>query len=152
MTTNSVSPKNSTRPAAAYWISKGLIAVVVFLNLQAAVLFLLHPADYAPGFELGGAAGEAMIQGVGLLFVMWNIPYLVALSDPIRHRVSLLEAIGMQAIGVIGETILWCLLPEGHVLLSSSVTRFVLFDAGDLLLLLGAWGITRKLQLHKKLS
>jgi hypothetical protein len=152
MTQDHSSPGKLHRQPAAYWVSKGLIAIVVFLNLQAAALFMLQPENYAPGFELGGAAGNAMIQGVGLLFLMWNIPYLVALSDPIRHRVSLLEAIAMQAIGVIGETILWCQLPAGHVMLNSSVTRFILFDAGDLLLLLLSWGISQRFCSSKKLS
>jgi hypothetical protein len=132
------------------WVGKVLIAGVVFLNLQAAVYFLLRPGDYAPGFELSGVAGDAMIQGVGLLFVMWNIPYLIALVNPVKYRVSLIEAICMQAIGVIGETSLRCLLPTGHTVLSTSVSRFILFDGADLLLLLLAWVFTWKLNNNPK--
>jgi hypothetical protein len=127
------------------WAGKILIAVVVFLNLQAAVYFLLRPGDYAPGFELSGIAGNAMIEGMGLLFVMWNIPYLFALVNPVKYRISLIEALSMQTIGVIGESTLRCLLPTGHAVLTASVNRFILFDAGDLLLLLIAWLLTRKL-------
>jgi len=128
------------------WTGKILIAIVVFLNLQAAVYFLLRPVDYAPGFELSGAAGNAMIQGMGLLFVMWNIPYLVALLNPVKHRLSLTEALCMQAIGVVGETTLRCLLPAGHTILTASVSRFILFDTADLLLLVFAWVLTQKLK------
>ena len=131
--------------ALSLWIGRFFIAVVVFLNLQAALFFLLRPADYAPGFELSGAAGSAMIQGMGLLFVMWNVPYIVALLHPVRHRVSLVEALVMQTIGVLGETTLRCLLPAGHLLLTSTVSRFMLFDAADLLFLLLAWMFTRRL-------
>ena len=142
-------PQLNSKERTALWIGRFFIAVVLFLNLQAAVLFLLHPADYAPGFELNGAAGNAMIQGMGLLFVMWNVPYLVALLHPVKHRLSLIEALIMQTIGVAGETTLWCLLPSGHAILAGSVTRFVLFDASDLLLLLLAWLFTRRLSQAK---
>ncbi|KAF0110178.1 MAG: hypothetical protein FD147_1799, partial [Chloroflexi bacterium] len=91
-------------------VARVLIGIVTFLNLQAAATFLFNPADYAPAFELNGAPGVAMVRGVGLLFIMWNIPYLVALINPIRHFVSFVEAVIMQAIGVLGEsTILWSL-------------------------------------------
>lgn len=145
-----MTPVNSdTQPKWKLWAGKILIAVVVFLNLQAAVYFLLQPGDYAPGFELSGVAGNAMIQGIGLLFIMWNVPYIVALVNPVKHRLSLIEAICMQTIGVLGETTLRYLLPANHAMLSASVSRFMLFDAGDLLLLLLAWIITRRLVLIK---
>jgi hypothetical protein len=138
----------TTRPRLKLWIGRFFIAVVLFLNLQAAVFFLLRPGDYAPGFELNGAAGNSMIQGMGLLFIMWNVPYLVALIHPVKYHVSLIEAILMQTIGVIGESSLTCLLPTGHAILSASAGRFILFDAGDLVLLLLAWIITRSIRFN----
>ena len=42
----------------------------------------------------------------------------------------------MQAIGLIGETVLLVLLPTGHATLNSTVQRFILFDGIGLLLLL----------------
>ena len=135
---------SSTNFQARIWTSRALIAVVLFLNVQAAVLFLIHPESFAPGFELSGVAGTSFIQGIGLLFLMWNVPYFVALLHPIRHRTSLVEALIMQTIGVIGETTLRCLLPAGHDLIISSVSRFILFDAADLFLLVLAWWITQK--------
>ena len=127
------------------WLARVLIAVVVFLNLQAAALFLINPAEYAPGFELTGVPGSAMIQALGLLFIMWNIPYIVAMIHPVRWRLSLLEAMGMQFIGLAGETFLWQLLPANHPVIAASATRFILFDAGDLGLLLLAWFFTQPL-------
>lgn len=113
-----------------------LIGIVTFFNLQCAFYFLFRPADYAPGFELSGVAGSAIIQGMGLLFLMWNIPYLFALVDPIRFSVSLIEAVVMQTVGVIGETILLLVLKGEHPLIEASVLRFILFDGGGLILLL----------------
>jgi len=115
-----------------------LIGVVTFLNLQAAVQFMFYPHRFAPGFELSGIPGEAMIQGMGLLFLMWNIPYLVALFHPLRHLTSLMEAVIMQAIGVFGETFLLLSLKGSHDLIRESVRRFIYFDSGGLLLLLVA--------------
>ncbi len=127
------------------WISRILIGVVFIANLQCAVLFLWNPAGYAPGFELSGAIGDAIIRAIGLLFLMWNVPYAVALWNPIKHRVSLYEAVVMQSIGVIGETLLWWQLPTGHLALEATATRFIAFDAfGLLALLLAAWIVFRE--------
>lgn len=126
------------------WIGRCLILVVFFWNVQAAFLFLIRPQDYAPGFELSGVPGQSILQGIGLLFLMWNVPYFVALLHPVRHRVSLIEAVLMQAIGVIGESLLRAVLPSGHALIASSVARFIWFDGGGLVLLILAWIITQK--------
>jgi hypothetical protein len=124
------------------WFSRLLIAYVVFVNIQCAVLFLLQPETYAPGFELSGAAGAGMVRGMGLLFLMWNVPYVVALSHPLRRRVSLYEALVMQAIGLFGETYLLFSLPSGHPTLADSVGRFILFDGIGLAVLVAALFLT----------
>lgn len=111
------------------WLSRLLIAYVLFVNVQCALLFLVQPDLYAPGFELGGTAGAGMVRAMGLLFLMWNVPYAVALSHPVRRRVSLYEALVMQAIGLFGETLLLLSLPSGHPALVESTGRFILFDA-----------------------
>lgn len=128
------------------WLARILIGLITFFNLQAAILFLLRPADYAPGFELSGISGSAVIQGMGLLFVMWNVPYVVALIHPVRYRLSLVEAVIMQTIGVVGETGLLLTLPGAHPLITTTVTRFIIFDGSGLLLLVIAWLLTRKLK------
>jgi hypothetical protein len=120
-------------------ISRLLIAVVAFLNIQAAFYFMLSPGGYAPGFELSGEPGRAVIQGMGLLFLMWNIPYLVAIIDPVKHFVSLIEAVIMQSIGVFGETALFLTLKGEHPLLESTVIRFIIFDGGGLIFILAAF-------------
>lgn len=125
-------------------IARFFVAIVVFFNLQAAVAFLVDPGRYAPGFELSEVAGEAMTRGLGILFIMWNVPYLVALIDPLRYRVSLFEAITMQAIGVIGESILLAALPGGHPSLAQTATRFIAFDVTGLGLLVLAAVLTMR--------
>lgn len=120
-----------------------LIGLVIFFNLQAAVLFIISPAAYSAGFEVGGVAGEKLVQGMGILFLMWNVPYMYALIDPLRHRTSLHQAIIMQAIGVVGETTLWLTLPSGHPAMESTVIRFAIFDGSGLIALWLALWTTR---------
>ena len=129
------------------WLSRLLIGYVLFVNVQSAVLFLLQPEAYAPGFELSGAAGAGMLRGMGLLFLMWNVPYAVALSHPVRWRVSLYEALVMQAIGLFGETFILLSLPYGHPILVDSVGRFILFDGIGLAALVIALFLTLNLRL-----
>jgi hypothetical protein len=110
------------------WLARLLIAAVIAWNLQATFIFLMHPAYYAPAFELNGVPGETALRGMAVLFVMWNIPYLVACWHPKRHRLSLWEALAMQVIGVMGESIILLILPADHPLLAGSLLRFIIFD------------------------
>ena len=120
------------------WAARLLIAVVVTWNLECALVFLLKPGVFAPGFELAGIPGAAAVRGFAVLFVMWNIPYLVALWHPQRHRLSLWEALAMQAVGVIGESFILFSLPAGQAILHASLLRFITFDASGVVALLGA--------------
>ena len=118
--------------------------MVVAWNLECALVFLLNPGAFAPAFELGGIPGDTAIRGFAVLFVMWNIPYLVALWQPRRNRVSLWEALAMQAVGVIGESLILFSLPAGYPSLYASILRFILFDAAGVVLLSVAVFFSRK--------
>ncbi len=130
---------------ATLWLSRLFIFVVFFFNVECAVAFLAAPQVYAPSFELAGPAGEGMVRGLGVLFLMWNVPYAVALWHPLRFRVSLVEAVAMQIIGVTGESLLLATLPAGHGVLRAAVTRFIAFDASGLALLLIAFWLAARL-------
>jgi hypothetical protein len=123
--------------------SRILIGIVLASNLLCAYLFIVNPAEYAPAFELVGLVGAATIRGFGVLFLMWNVPYLVAFIDPRRYRVSLWEAIAMQTIGVVGETFILVSLPIEHQVVRQSIFRFIAFDLLGLVLLLLAGWLTR---------
>ncbi len=120
------------------WAARLLIAVVVAWNLECALVFWLNPGMFAPGFELADLPGAAAVRGFAVLFVMWNIPYLVALWHPQRHRHSLWEALAMQTGGVIGESFILLSLPAGHAILHGSLLRFISFDAAGVACLIGA--------------
>ncbi len=127
---------------ARTWIARVLIAAVTIMNIQAAFQFMLRPQDYAPGFELTGVPGEAIMQGLGLLFLMWSIPYVFAALQPVKNFISLISAVIMQFIGVAGDTLILLRLPGEHPEITSSVTRFILFDGAGLLVLLVALFLT----------
>jgi hypothetical protein len=55
-----------------------------------------------------------MLRGLGVLFVIWNVPYAMALWHPVRHHISLSEA---QTIGLVGEAIIYLSLPAIHEML-----------------------------------
>jgi hypothetical protein len=85
-----------------------------------------------------------MLRGLSLLFLMWNVPYAVALWNPARQRTSLYQAMVMQAIGVAGESLLLATFPAGHAAIRESVERFILFDGSGLVLLALAAFLSRK--------
>ena len=123
-------------------LARAAIGLVILWNLQAAFGFLFWPAHYIDSFELQGIAGVSALRGIGLLFLMWNVPYVVALWHPMRNRVSLYEALGMQTIGLIGEGLIFLTLPAVLGTLRASILRFILFDAlGLILLVFAAWVI-----------
>ncbi|MGV7976087.1 MAG: hypothetical protein AB2L16_04270 [Anaerolineaceae bacterium] len=121
------------------WIARGLIAVVLALNLQAAVSYLIDPQAFSASFELSGVPGAAAVAGVGILYLMWQVPYVFALTNPVKYKVSLIEAIFMQTIGLLGESWLLSTLDPSHAALRSSIERYIIFDAGGLVLLVCAY-------------
>ena len=120
------------------WLARLLIGIVFFFNLQCAIAFLLSPEAFVSAYELSGAVGAAVIQGFGVLFLMWNVPYAVALWHPVRFRTSLWQAVAMQALGVVGELLIYGSLPSDHRYLRQAIVRFAAFDGIGLLLLMMA--------------
>ena len=132
------------KPTTSLLLARLAILLVFLWNLQCALAFLFSPERFALSFELSGAAGEAAVRGVGLLFLMWNVPYAVALWNPLRYRISLYEASAMQAMGLLGESLILFSLPAAHATLHASLLRFIAFDgAGLVLLLLAVWLVRR---------
>jgi hypothetical protein len=130
-------PKTSLR----LWIARLLIGIVTAWNLQAAFVFIFTPSRFVRAYELSDIPGEAAIRGFGVLFLMWNVPYLFALKDPIRYQLALTFALLMQGIGLIGETYIFSNLSVDHILLRTSILRFIIFDGVGLILLAIARGM-----------
>jgi hypothetical protein len=113
------------------WLARGLIVLVTAWNLQAALTFILWPEQYVPGFELTGVPGAVAVRGTGILFLMWNAPYLVALWHPRKYRLALGLALVMQFIGLVGESAILLTLPGGHALLRASITRLIEYSGSE---------------------
>ena len=126
-------------------LSQLLVGVVFAWNVQCALAFLFKPAAFAPGFELTGAIGEAVLRSMGVLFLMWNVPYGVALWNPVRHRLAMFEALVMQTVSLMGESWVYATLPAvEHAVARQSLARFMAFDALGLAALVLATWISRK--------
>lgn len=122
------------------WLARLLVGLVFAWNVQAALVFVLSPGAFVWGYELSGVPGEAAVRGVGVLFLMWNVPYAAALWNPVRYRLALTLALVMQLVGLVGESFILSTLGAEHVILRASILRFILFDGTGLALLaLAAW-------------
>ncbi|MGB4594606.1 MAG: hypothetical protein WBI14_01705 [Anaerolineaceae bacterium] len=135
-----------TRQKQLILLSQFLIALVLVSNLIAAISFVFDPQAYVGGFELARIPGEAAVVGIGILFLMWQVPYAFAVTDPVRWFLSLIEAIIMQIIGLVGESLLFTKIDPAFLTLRSSIARFILFDGLGLALLMIAWAIATKVR------
>jgi hypothetical protein len=126
------------------WLARILVGLVILWNLQAALMFIISPEIFAPGFQLAGVPGDATMRGFGILFLMWNVPYVVAFWHPRKYKVSLIEALVMQFLGLVGESFILLNLPVEFGILRGSIFRFVAFDAAGLLMLTGAFWLAKE--------
>lgn len=123
-------------PGCILWAARVALALVLAWNLQAALAFILAPDAHAPGFEVGGVPGRVIVRGFGILFLMWNVPYVAALIQPLRQIVPFACAVVAQFIGLMGETWMLVTLPSGHDALRATGLRFIAFDGVGFVLLL----------------
>jgi len=126
------------------WLPRLLIGIVTAWNLQAAAIFIISPQSFVHAYELSGEVGEAAVRGVGVLFLMWNIPYLFAVFDPVRYQLALTFALLMQLTGLIGESYILSTIGAEHGILRASVLRFIAFDGAGLILLFFAWALLKR--------
>ena len=116
-------------------IPRVLIGIVFVLNVQCALAFLFVPSAYMHGFGLEGIVGEQMVRALGLLFLMWNVPYAFALVNPTANTTALIEAVIMQGIGLLGESGIIIFGGPYPAIINATITRFIFFDGGGFVLL-----------------
>lgn len=125
-----------------------LIGLVLISNVEAGIEFFFSPARFAGSFEVPAFPGEIAVAGTGLLFLMWNVPYFFATVNPFKFKISLYEAVIMQSLGLLGETVLLLRIsPVTHLLLRTSITRFIVFDGVGLVFLLIALLIINRIKI-----
>jgi hypothetical protein len=124
------------------WMTRIVLSLVFALNISCALAFIARPQTYAPSFEVSGVAGEVLVRGIGILFLMWNATYPLAIWHPERYRWLFLIIIVQQAIGVIGEGGMLLALAPGHAALAATGRRFVAFDGGGLVAMMISFIVT----------
>ena len=120
------------------------VGLVLVANLTAAIPYVIDPAAYAGAFELSGAPGAAMVRGLGILFLMWNVTYLPVIIDPLRQRTLFVVVLVQQVIGLAGEIWIVASLPAAHATLAAAGLNFIVFDGAGLALLVLAFALTRR--------
>ena len=123
------------RRHAALWLARLALVVVFFFNVGCAILFVARPEAYAPSFEVDGVVGAVLVRGIGILFLMWNVTYPLAIWSPWRYRWLFLIILVQQAIGLVGESWMVLTLPPGHGVLANAGQRFIVFDGGGLVVM-----------------
>jgi hypothetical protein len=123
------------------WLARLALGLVFFFNVTCALAFVVRPSAYVHGFEVSGVAGEVLVRGIGILFLMWNTTYPLAIGHPWRYRRLFAIVLVQQAIGLAGETWMLLALPPGHDALAATGWRFVAFDGGGLVVMAAAFGL-----------
>ncbi len=129
------------RYTLAVWLARVALATVFLGNLTCAVRFVARPCLYAPAFELEGVPGQAMVRGMGVLFLMWNVTYPLAIWRPWRWRLLFVVILVQQAVGLGGELWMLATLPEGHDSLAATGRRFAAFDGVGFLAMAAAFSL-----------
>ncbi len=130
------------------WLARAALMAVLLANLSAAIPYVARPADYVAAYELTGTPGEVIVRGLGILFLMWAVPFVPAILQPTRNRVAFTCVLAMQVIGLAGESLMMATLPPGHDTLSATGWRFIAFDGAGLVLLSLGYLVTQR-GIHK---
>lgn len=125
------------------WLARFAVGLVFVVNVNCALAYLLHPDRFVAGYEISGVPGQVIVQGFGILFLMWNATYPPVIFQPWTYRTFFWVILIQQAIGLIGETWLRLELPAGHTALAATGLRFILFDGFGLILMGLAFGLLR---------
>jgi hypothetical protein len=132
------------------WLARIIVGAVFLMNVSCALAFILQPETYSAGFEVAGVPGRIYIQGLGILFLMWNATYPLVIFQPIRYRALFVVVLIQQAIGFAGETWLWLTLPAGHSPLRTTGLRFILFDGIGLIAMAGAYWLLMRQEKRRR--
>lgn len=126
-------------------MAKKIVARILYLavfisNMICIVAFIADPSSYTYSYQVAGAAGAvAAIEGIGVAFAMWNVTYPFFIFNRNDNKALGMTIIVQQAVGLIGELYIQSGLGEECAVLADSITRFVWFDAGGLVLLVAGF-------------
>ena len=147
-------PRKRLSPRKAAWIARVAVLAVFILNVMCAIQFILEPVRYATAYGLPGTQeAGAMVAGLGVAFLMWNVTYPAVIVSPTRFRVLYVVVLTQQLVGLVGES---CILANlvgaglGGGLMAAGIIRFVAFDAGGLVVMLVAFILLVRAERHRE--
>ncbi|MDO4400605.1 MAG: hypothetical protein Q4D27_06620 [Coriobacteriia bacterium] len=136
-------PRRRLSVGKASWIARLAVLIVFALNVTCAIQFILYPVESAAAYGLPRTQeAGAMAAGLGVAFLMWNVTYPAVIVSPSRFRALYVVVLFQQLVGLVGESfILWRLYGTGlgSGLMAAGITRFIIFDAAGLVLMLVAF-------------
>ena len=119
------------------------MGIVFFLNVMCAVQFIVWPDTYAASYGLPPTPeSAAMVAGLGVAFLMWNVTYPAVIASPLRFRVLFIVVLVQQLVGLVGESGILLQLAGAGLAdgpMAHGILRFIVFDAGGLILMLAAF-------------
>jgi hypothetical protein len=127
------------RQHASIWFARAAVLAVFAMNLSAALGYLLKPEIFVSGYELEGEVGRVVVQGFGILYLMWNATYPPVIFNPLRHRTLFIVVLVQQLIALVGESLLIASVPTEYAAMIRTGLRFILFDGAGLLLMAAAF-------------
>ncbi len=123
-------------------IARILVFVVFAWNIICAVQFISTPDAYAASYQLTGVGAQAAVEGMGIVFLMWNVTYPLVILKPSKYRAMFIVVIIQQIIGLFGEVFVLSGLGSNAGVLMGSLLRFIRFDAAGLVLLIIAYALS----------
>ena len=136
-------PRKRLTPRKAAWLARAAVFIVFCLNVMCAVQFIAEPAQYAAAYGLPATQeAGALVAGLGVAFLMWNVTYPAVIVSPRRFRALYVVVLIQQLVGLVGESFIWWRLIDaglGGGLMAAGIMRFVLFDGGGLIVMLAAF-------------
>lgn len=132
-------------PAWRVWAARITVAIVFFLNIMCAIQFIAWPESYAPAYGLPSTPeAAAIVAGLGVAFLMWNVTYPAVIVNPLRFRALHVVVLAQQAVGLVGESLIWLKLAGQHLaggLMSAGIMRFIVFDGAGLAVMLAGFAL-----------
>ena len=147
-----MSTTTNNRTHRIEWLARAAVALVFAWNVLCALQFIFQPVEYAQGSGLAGTpTDQAVISGLGVAFLMWNVTYPLVIAQPSKHRTLFAVVLAQQAIGLVGESaILARLFTQGADSLAvvGSIQRFIAFDAAGLVIMGIAFVLLFRVEKH----
>ena len=130
----------TSKSRKATWFARVMVLVVFCWNVLCALQFIIAPASFASGYGLEPTPENcALVSGIGVAFLMWNVTYPAVIFDPMRFKTLYIVVLIQQLVGLAGEYFIWMRLSGAGLAegaMADGIMRFVIFDGVGLAMML----------------